>query len=57
MVGKVLNQAGIEVVERQSLTGAPTAENLHYLYTKAQRSNHMLGDLLALADPIVQAGA
>jgi GTP cyclohydrolase II len=54
---EALNQAGIEVVERQSLTGAPTPENLHYLYTKAQRSNHMLGDLLALADPVVRAGA
>jgi GTP cyclohydrolase II len=54
---EALNRAGIEVVERQSLTGAPTPENLHYLYTKAQRSNHMLGDLLALADPMVQAGA
>ena len=54
---EALNLAGIEVVERQSLTGVTTAENLHYLYTKAQRSNHMLGDLLALAEPIVQAGA
>ncbi len=53
---EALTLAGIEVVERQSLTGAPTAENLHYLYTKAQRSNHMLADLLALADPVVQAG-
>jgi len=39
-------------VERQPLTGAPTAQNLHYLYTKAQRSNHMLADLLALAAPM-----
>ena len=54
---EALNLAGIEVVERQSLTGVTTAENLHYLYTKAQRSNHMLGDLLALAEPIVRAGA
>jgi GTP cyclohydrolase II len=53
---EALNRAGIEVVERQSLTGAATPQNLHYLYTKAQRSNHMLGDLLALAQPIMQTG-
>jgi GTP cyclohydrolase II len=53
---EALNHAGIEIVERQSLTGKPTAENLHYLYTKAQRSNHMLGDLLALAGSVAQAG-
>jgi GTP cyclohydrolase II len=51
-----LGEAGIEVVDRQPLTGTPTAENLHYLYTKAQRSNHMLGDLLAMAAPMAQAG-
>jgi GTP cyclohydrolase II len=49
---EALGLAGIEVVERQPLTGTPTVENLHYLYTKAQRSNHMLADLLALAAPM-----
>jgi GTP cyclohydrolase II len=49
---EALALAGIEVVERQPLTGTPTVENLHYLYTKAQRSNHMLADLLALAAPM-----
>ncbi len=49
---EALGLAGIEVVERQPLTGTPTVENLHYLYTKAQRANHMLADLLALAAPM-----
>jgi GTP cyclohydrolase II len=49
---EALEMAGIEVVERQPLTGTPTVQNLHYLYTKAQRSNHMLADLLALAAPM-----
>jgi GTP cyclohydrolase II len=49
---EALGLAGIEVVERQPLTGTPTAQNLHYLFTKAQRSNHMLADLLALAAPM-----
>jgi GTP cyclohydrolase II len=49
---EALGLAGIEVVERQPLTGTPTVQNLHYLFTKAQRANHMLADLLALAAPM-----
>ena len=40
------------LLDRPAASRVTTAENLHYLYTKAQRSNHMLGDLLALAAPI-----
>ena len=43
-------RAGIEVVERQPLTGAVTAQNLHYLHTKARKADHMLGELLGLAE-------
>ena len=59
---EALTRAGIEVVGRQSLTGAVTAQNLHYLHTKAHRADHMLDDLLDLvepldwAEPIAQAG-
>jgi GTP cyclohydrolase II len=47
-----LTHAGIEVVARESLTGSVTAENLHYLHTKANRANHMLDELLH----VVEAG-
>lgn len=47
-----LTGAGIEVVARESLTGSVTAENLHYLHTKANRANHMLDELLH----VVEAG-
>lgn len=45
-----MSRAGIEVVARQPLTGAVTAQNLHYLHTKARRADHMLGELLDLAE-------
>ncbi len=41
-----LSRAGIEVVGRQSLFGAVTAQNTDYLYTKQDRANHLLEDLL-----------
>ena len=41
-----LTRAGIEVVGRQPLFGAVTVHNNGYLHTKAQRSHHMLQDLL-----------
>ena len=41
---------------RESLTGSVTAENLHYLHTKAKRANHMLEELLDLAEPAAKAG-
>jgi GTP cyclohydrolase II len=51
-----LTRAGIEVVSRESLTGSVTAQNLHYLHTKANRANHMLEELLHLGEPVVKAG-
>ncbi len=45
-----MTRAGIEVVERQPLTGAVTAQNLHYLHTKARKADHMLGELLGIAE-------
>ena len=49
---EALTRAGIEVAERQSLTGAVTAQNLHYLHTKARRADHMLDDLLDSVEPL-----
>jgi GTP cyclohydrolase II len=51
-----LTRAGIDVVSRESLTGSVTAQNLHYLHTKANRANHMLEELLHLGAPVVKAG-
>jgi GTP cyclohydrolase II len=51
-----LNRAGIEVTERQPLTGMVTAQNLHYLHTKARRAHHMLEELLDLAKPAAEPG-
>jgi GTP cyclohydrolase II len=51
-----LTRAGIDVVSRESLTGSVTAQNLHYLHTKANRANHMLEELLHLGEPVVKAG-
>jgi GTP cyclohydrolase II len=51
-----LNRAGIEVTERQPLTGMVTAQNLHYLHTKARRAHHMLDELLDLAEPAAEPG-
>jgi GTP cyclohydrolase II len=51
-----LTRAGIDVVSRESLTGSVTAQNLHYLHTKASRANHMLDELLHLSEPVVKAG-
>lgn len=48
---EALTRAGIDVAERQSLTGAVTAQNLHYLHTKAHRADHMLDDLLESVEP------
>jgi GTP cyclohydrolase II len=45
-----LTHAGIEVTARESLTGSVTAENLHYLHTKANRAHHMLDELLQVAE-------
>ncbi len=45
-----LTRAGIAVTARQSLTGSVTAENLHYLHTKANRAHHMLDDLPQVAE-------
>ena len=45
-----LTDAGIEVVAREALTGSVTAQNLHYLHTKANRADHMLDELLRVAD-------
>ncbi len=53
---EALTRAGIEVTARESLTGSVTAENLHYLHTKAKRANHMLEELLDLAEPAAKAG-
>lgn len=41
-----LTRAGIEVVGRQPLFGAVTAQNSDYLHTKATRAQHLLQDLL-----------
>jgi GTP cyclohydrolase II len=41
-----LTRAGIEVVGRQPLFGAVTAQNNGYLRTKEKRAQHMLQDLL-----------
>jgi GTP cyclohydrolase II len=49
---EALTRAGIEIAERQSLTGAVTAQNLHYLHTKARRADHMLDDLLESVEPL-----
>jgi GTP cyclohydrolase II len=49
-----LNDAGIEVTDREGLTGLVTPENLRYLNTKAKRANHMLDALLDLAEPAVE---
>jgi GTP cyclohydrolase II len=53
---EALNRAGIQVTERQPLTGMVTAQNLHYLHTKARRANHMLDELLELAEPAAEPG-
>ncbi len=45
-----LTRAGIAVTARESLTGSVTAENLHYLHTKANRAHHMLDDLPQVAE-------
>ncbi|MEA2780360.1 MAG: cyclohydrolase [Rhodospirillaceae bacterium] len=44
-----LHRAGIEVRDRQPLTGMVTAENHRYLSTKAKRAGHLLGDVLGRA--------
>ena len=41
-----LTRAGIEVVGRQPLFGAVTAQNNAYLHTKEKRAQHLLQDLL-----------
>lgn len=41
-----LTRAGIEVVGRQPLFGAVTAQNNDYLHTKEKRAQHLLRDLL-----------
>jgi GTP cyclohydrolase II len=50
-----LRNAGIDVVGRLPLLGAVTAENQHYLATKAKRAGHLLNDFADVAQPAKSA--
>ena len=52
---EALRKAGIEVVGRVPLLGAVTAENHHYLSTKAARAGHLLSDSVDLPQPAKSA--